>query len=179
MKSENELLDLFMEKRNSIIDRLDRKEITKEEFLEENYFLLNRLSMKPFLKIDNISKGIYNYQYYNILAKYHGNLANDYKNRDKKKYKKEINKINNYYYEKDKIIIKILDIDNYENIESYYIKMHSTRLNNNLFEIVITNREKAIFHSMNIEILKKLKENKVFIEETKLSKIDEYVNSGI
>lgn len=179
MRSELESLNLFMEKRNLIIDKLDRKEITKEEFLIENYSLLNRLSMKPFLKIDNLSKGVYNYQYYNILAKYHGNLANNYKGKDKKKYKQEINKINNYYYEKDRIILQVLEIIKYKDIESYFIKMHSNRLNNSLFEIIITNKEKIIFHSMNEELLRKLKENNVFSDEVKLSKIDLYVNSGI
>ncbi|QQK07489.1 DUF6648 family protein [Miniphocaeibacter halophilus] len=179
MKSERELLNLFIQKRNDLIDQLDKGKINKEVFLENNYALLDRLSMKPFLKIDTVEKGIYNYQYYNILAKYHNNLANKYKEKDKKRYKKEINKTNNYYYEKDRIILEILELVEYKNIDCYFIEMHSNRLNNNLFEIILNNYEKTILHSMNTDILNKLKRKGVFNNAVKKSKIDLYVNSGI
>ena len=132
--------------------------------------------MKSFLKLDTVEKGIYNYQYYNILAKYHNYAANEYKGKNKKKYSFELNKANNYYSEKDKTTMEILKLLKFENIESYYITMFSNRLKNNIFEIVLLDYEKAIFHSMNEKILKELKNNGVFSNIEKKSKIDSYVN---
>ncbi|WP_242491851.1 DUF6648 family protein [Miniphocaeibacter massiliensis] len=176
MMSEKEIIKSFIEKRNTLINKLDSKEIDKNEFLVLNYQMVDKLSMKPFLKIDTVEKGIYNYQYYNILAKYHNYRANDYKGKNKKKYNVEINKSSNYYSEKDKVTIEILRLINFENVESYYITMFSSRLKNNIFEIVLLDYEKAIFHSMNNIILQELKKNKVFSNIEKLSKIDSYVN---
>ncbi len=176
MKSENEVIKLFIEKRNSLINELDNKKIDKDEILRRNYQMIDRLSMKPFLKIDTVEKGIYNYQYYNILAKYHNNSAGKYKGKNKKRYNREINKVSNYYSEKDKTTMEILKLVNFSDLEAYYISMFSTRLQNNMFEIVLFNYEKAIFHSMNPNILKELKSNGVFSNNERTSKIDSYVN---
>lgn len=178
MRSEAESLRQFIIKRNEIIEKLDNGEISKDEFLEENYILLNRLSMKPFLKIDIVEKGIYNYQYYNILAKYHNNLANSSNGKNMKVYKREINKVNNYYYEKDRVVLETLELMNYEEIESYYIELYSKRLKNSIFEIVLINYEKAIFHSMNKDISNILTKKNILKNEIRQSKIHSYVNNG-
>ena len=178
MRSESESLKQFIKKRNEIIGKLDEGKISKDEFLEENYILLNRSSMKPFLKIDTVEKGIYNYQYYNILAKYHNGLANDSKGKNMKVYKREINKVNNYYYEKDKVVLETLKLMEYEEIEAYYIELYSKRLNNSIFEIVLLNYEKAIFHSMNKNIADILIEKNILKNDIRQSKINSYVNNG-
>ena len=179
MKSEKEILNLFIKNRNELIDKLDSGDINKNEFLEKNYELIEKLSMRPFLKIDTVDKSIYNYQYYNILAKYHNIKANEFKNRDKKKYKLSVNKKNNYYYEKDRIILNILELINYSNISAYYINMHSSRLNDNIYEIVVNDYDKIVLHSMNKDILQKLKEKSIFDKVRKKSIIDSYINNGI
>lgn len=174
-------LELFFKKRNELIEKLSNKEIDKISFLEKNYELIQNLNMKPLLNISTIQEGMYNYQYYNILAKYFKQKSTLYSNNKKKqkKYNENIIKSNNYYAEKDKQLMKIVELADIENMESYFVEMHSKRLNESLFEIVLNNIDFAIFHSMNLEILTLLKKKNCFLEITKKSKIDEYVNTNI
>jgi len=88
-------------------------------------------------------------------------------------------KSNNYYAEKDKYLLRMIDFLDENSTEAYFIDMNSKRLNNSLFEIVVKDVEFAIFHSMNIEILQKLKEKNIFVNEIRISKIDDYVNTNI
>jgi len=39
--------------------------------LEEGYFDIQRLNITPFKVVDSFEKAIYNYQYYNTMAKYY------------------------------------------------------------------------------------------------------------
>ncbi|BFT66695.1 hypothetical protein GAI15033_12710 [Parvimonas parva] len=174
-------LEIFFKKRNELIQELSDKKIDKITFLEKNYELVQNLNMKPLLNISSLEEGMYNYQYYNILAKFFKQKSTLYSNNKKKlkKYTENIQKSNNYYAEKDKHLLKMIDFLDENFTESYFIDMHSKRLNNSLFEIVVKNVEFAIFHSMNEEILKKLKEKNIFIDEIRISKINEYVNTNI
>lgn len=173
-------LDDFFEKRNHLIRRLSQKEITKSSFLEHNYELIKNLNMKPFLNISSIEEGMYNYQYYNILAKYFKQKAVYYHNKKgKKRYLENLKKAENYYTQKDKQLLQIIKISSPENMEGYFVEMYSKKLNSNLFEIVLKNMDFAIFHSMNAEILKVLRQKNVFLETTKKSKIDDYINTNI
>lgn len=180
MKSDREKLNDFILKRDEIINKLDNGEISKEYFLLENYNLIDLLSMKPYLTINSFEQGIYNYQYYNILAKYYNNEANNYKFNKKQqhKYKLFIGKCRNYYNEKDKVTDKIIELLNYENMEAYYIELQSARLQGKLYEINVKNYDKAIFHSMDDDIKNKLIKNSVFSKIAKKSVIDNYVNKG-
>ena len=96
--------DRFFNSRSSLIVQFSRGEITKKQFLEYNYDLVRRMNLKPFLRIDSYEMGMYNYQYYNVLAKYFNMLANDVKNTRKHQryYNYYFNKGNNYYLVKDK-----------------------------------------------------------------------------
>lgn len=174
-------LDIFFEKRNELIKDLSLGKIDKILFLEKNYNLIKDLNMKPLLNISSIKEGMYNYQYYNILAKYFRQKASLYSNNKKfkKKYTENMNKSNNYYIEKDKQLFEIIKLSKSSDLESYFVKMHSKKLNNNLFEIVLKNTDFAIFHSINVKILNLLKERCVFLNEIKESKIDKYVNTNI
>ena len=150
-------------------------------FLEKNYELIQNLNMKPLLNISSLEEGMYNYQYYNILAKFFKQKSILYSNNKKKqkKYNENLMKSNNYYAEKDKYLLKMIDFLDEKTTESYFIDMNSKRLNNSLFEIVVKDVDFAIFHSMNIEILQKLKEKNIFIDEIRISKINDYVNTNI
>ncbi len=136
------------------------------------------MNLRPFLRIDNYEMGMYNYQYYNVLAKYFTMLANDVKDTRKHQryYNYYYNKGNNYYHEKDKAALDILEFLQYKGIEAYFINMESKSLNGKLFEIVLLDYKEAIFHSKSIPLLKKLKENGVFKEGQKTSIIDGYIN---
>ena len=174
-------LEVFFKKRNDLISELSQGKIDKISFLEKNYELIQNLNMKPLLNISSLEEGMYNYQYYNILAKFFKQKSILYSNNKKKqkKYNENLMKSNNYYAEKDKYLLKMIDFLDEKTTESYFIDMNSKRLNNSLFEIVVKDVDFAIFHSMNIEILQKLKEKNIFIDEIRISKINDYVNTNI
>jgi len=170
--------DRFFEERESLIYKFTKGDISKKEFVEEHYFFIARMNLKPFQRIDSFEKGIYNYQYYNALAKY-----NKLRSKDKKlaeKHPELIKEINNnikaYYRNKDDSIIKLLRFLKYENMEAYFIKAKSDFLDNKLFEIVLNDYEGVILHSISRRLLDELKSEGVFQEIRKKSKIDEYVN---
>lgn len=174
-------LEIFFKRRNELIKELSIRKIDKLSFLEKNYELIQNLNMKPLLNISSLEEGMYNYQYYNILAKFFKQKSILYSNNKKKqkKYNENLMKSNNYYAEKDKYLLKMIDFLDEKTTESYFIDMNSKRLNNSLFEIVVKDVDFAIFHSMNIEILQKLKEKNIFINEIRISKINDYVNTNI
>ena len=66
---EQKKLDIFEDWRIESIDLLSDSKINKEEFLERNYNFLIDLGLKPFSNIRQLEEAIYNYQYYNIMAK--------------------------------------------------------------------------------------------------------------
>ena len=175
---ENGIFETFFENRSRLIIQFREGEITKKQFLEQNYDLVRKMNLRPFLRIDNYEMGMYNYQYYNVLAKYFTMLANDVKDTKKHQryYNYYLNKGNNYYHEKDKAALDLLEFLEYKGIESYFIKMESKSLNGKLFEIVLVDYKEAVFHSKSTLLLEKLKENKVFEEGQKTSIIDGYIN---
>lgn len=62
-------LETFNKWRKESIDLLTEKKICKNEFLEINYEYLVKLDLKPFSNISTVLEAVYNYQYYNIMAK--------------------------------------------------------------------------------------------------------------
>ncbi|QHI73637.1 DUF6648 family protein [Aminipila terrae] len=170
--------DEFFDNRKALIYKYQKGDLTKKEFIEEHYYFMTRLNLKPFQRIDSFEKGIYNYQYYNAVAKY-----NTLRARDKKLIEKhpdlvrEIeNKIKYNYNKKDESIIKLLRYLNYEEIEAYYIKSKSDYLDNRLIEIVLLDYDDVILHTINTGIVDELKREGVFEDVRKRSKIDNYVN---
>lgn len=172
------VFQIFFKKRAALIEDLEAGKLSKRQFLEENYNLVRRATMKPFLRVDSYEMGMYNYQYYNVLAKYYNMMAKESKelNRANRYYKDYSNKASNYYHEKDKATLALLEFLKFENMEGYYVDLNSKSLNGKLFEVVLLNHELAVFHSKSDLILNALKENKVFLKEVKKSKIDEYIN---
>lgn len=172
-------ISLFFQKRNNLIDQLDNREIDKDQFIQGNLSLIQQLSMKPFAQITSFEEGMYNYQYYNTMAKYYHTLANDYKpyKSKQRKYQENFNKCKNFYAEKDKALERMLVLKEYKNMEAYYVSLYSSRLKNQLYEIVFLDEEKAVFHTLNSAILKLLKENHVFRDEVRESVISDYINT--
>ena len=178
MVIEKKKLDLFEDWRIESIDLLSDQKINKDEFLERNYKFLVDLGLKPFSKIQDLEEAIYNYQYYNIMAKFANAKAFKCQNYPKKKkiYTKLINDRENYYYIKDLATSSLIDIVGFENIDAYFINLRSKRLTGQIFEIKVKNCDKLILHSKNKKILDKLRCNSAFFEEIRESLIDSYVN---
>ena len=145
MSIEKKKLELF---ENWRIESINEAKIDKDEFLARNYDFLVNLDLKPFSNIRQLEEAIYNYQYYNIMAKYANAKAFKLQNISKKKkiYTKLINDRENYYYLKDLATESLIDLVGFENIESYFINLKSKRLTGQIFEIYVTSFDKLILH---------------------------------
>ena len=71
------IFETFFQNRSSLIIQYTNGDITKKEFLEYNFDFVQEMNIKPFSRIDSFEKGMYNYQYYNVLAKYYTMLAKE------------------------------------------------------------------------------------------------------
>lgn len=174
MLSERDKLKRVLEERNRLIDRLDAAALTKQEFHSENYRSLQRWQMKPYPVIDSLEQGIYNYQYYNTLAKEAqrraGLLADN-------KRKKLLSDIRNYFHCKDDCIRQMLAICADEPVESYFIVTESNMMRDRLLEIVFLKREKFILHTLDPQIVRSVKKMGIFLPGIRLSKIHAYINA--
>ncbi|MDD2447087.1 MAG: hypothetical protein PHY91_05320 [Tissierellia bacterium] len=168
----------FFENRSSLILQFNNGDISKREFIEGNYEIVRRMNVKPFIKVDSFEKGMYNYQYYNVMAKYFTTMSKEIRNTKKhqKYYVYYLNKGNNYYHQKDKSALDILRVIDFKGVEAYFVNCESKLLRNKLFEIVLLDYKEAIFHSKADWFLDILREEGVFIEGMKPSLIDDYIN---
>ena len=178
MIKEIEKLKQFETFRKESIDLLEESKVDKETFLSKNLSFLEKLNLKPFTTINTVNEALYNYHYYNLLAKKSNLDAQKviHNVRKKKIYIKYINQRENYYHLKDMATLRLIEILKYENIESYYIILKSNRLKGEIFEIYVKNMYQAILHSKSKLNWEKLKEHEVFVDEERQSLIDSYVN---
>lgn len=175
-KEADNSFDSFLDKRTSLITRYSEGDMSKKEFLEGNFDFLREMDVKPFKEIDSFEKGMYNYQYYNVMAKYYNMKALDARDSYSNKYNHYRDMRNRYYHEKDKSTMDFLKFLDFKDVEAYYVEMESDFLDDQIFEIVLLNYEKAIFHSKSYWLLKKLRDKEVFIRGKKKSIIDQYIN---
>lgn len=168
----------FFENRSFLIKMYENNSITKREFLEMNYEAIRNSCIRPFVKIDSFEKGLYNYQYYNSLAKYYKTLARELKM--SKNYKRDrntyLNKCDHYYHLKDVSSLKLMKFLGFKGVEAYFIETKSVGLRGKLYEIVLRDFEEAIFHSKSEWLLKELQEAGVFLEGKHKSVIAEYID---
>lgn len=167
----------FCQRRSKLIADYTRGAMTKREFILNNFQLANQMS-GPYIKVDSFEKALFNYQYYNCMAKHYSMLARRHKKNKKNKrmYTRYFSLGNSYYDKKDASVYKILELLNYQAIKAYPIETDSKRLDNKLFEIVATQRDKAIFHSISPEIKKLLCEKGLFDGNKRPSLISNYIN---
>ncbi len=166
-------LHKFFRFRQSLIDQYVKGDMTKAEYLRRNLDAVLSLDIDPFKNIDTVDKGLFNYQYYNALAKdaklksYGTDNFGD---------KQDILDETYYYYSrKDAATARVLRLLDYKGVRAYYIAANSKYLNGKLFEIIIESHE-MILHSANEAILNSLKEYGVFEDTVKKSLIDGYIN---
>lgn len=164
---ESRVLNNFLLLRSKIINELDKGNLDKKAFLFENYMLLQRLNMKPYPNANTIEKCIYNYQYYNTMAKYLKAFPNKRDSYDT---------ADNYYKKKDMTIISLLKNNELGEIIAYPLLLNSNKLNLRLFEIVLLDYELVILHSLNEEVKKLLIELGSYEKDARISKINDYVN---
>lgn len=176
MFSEKQQVVQMLEKRNDLIDALSNEELSKDQFIEANYQLVERLCMKPFARVTCFEHGVYNYQYYNTMAKYF--LRKKCQTHTKRRVKEYDAAVRNFYFLKDQCIAQLL-LFFQEHIIAYPVEVNSLRLQNQLIEIVYTNQEKIILHTINPAIKNQLITMGVFSDQQRRSLIHEYVNQTI
>ncbi len=165
----------FLRNRQSLIDHYVKGDLTKEEFIEENYRCIKALDIKPFQKIDNVKKAIYNYQYYNVLAKYYQKRAHDIGKKHESK--EDFLELSNYYYsKKDRVTEKLLRLIDFVGVEAYYVKVKSPNLKKRLFEIILKDYDNIILHCTSETVKNLLEYERVFQQEERKSLIDDYIN---
>lgn len=165
----------FLQNRNSLIEQYAKGDLSKDEFIEANFRCVNALNIEPFKKIDNVKKALYNYQYYNVLAKYYQKKAHDLNRRNQAR--EDFLEQSNYYYsKKDDVTMKLLTLIDFIGVEAYFVKVKSPYLKKRLFEIVLTDYDNVILHSINESILNRLKQENVFSNEERKSLVDSYIN---
>ena len=52
--------DFFFENRDALNYQYTKGDISKKEYIEEHYYYIMQMKLKPFQKIDSFEKGIYN-----------------------------------------------------------------------------------------------------------------------
>ncbi|MCD1146958.1 hypothetical protein LQU94_02370 [Peptoniphilus sp. KCTC 25270] len=168
----------FIERRSELIQRYETGEFSKREFILENINQLHQSNLQPFIRIDRIEKGIFNYQYYNGMAKYYSILAKEikYEKKKKREYCRYLGLTNKYYHLKDVTIHTILKFCDYKDIDAYYIHCKSSSLQGELYEIHLKSQKETIFHSKSCQIKEVLEKHNLFCEERKASLIENYIN---
>lgn len=164
----------YFKYRQSLIDQYAKGDMTKREYLQRNYEAVVYGDIGPFHNMDTLEKALFNYQYYNALAKEMKSISTTH-DMDYELKQDYIEKSNYYYAKKDKATLRALRILDFQGIEAYFIKIRSRFLKGKLFEILIA-EENIILHSTSTLILKCLREEGVFFEESRKSVIDDYVN---
>lgn len=164
----------YFKYRQSLIDQYAKGDMTKQEYLQRNYEAVIYGDIGPFRNMDTLEKALFNYQYYNALAKEMKTVSTT-RDMDYELKRDYMEKSNYYYSKKDKATLTALRMLDYKGVVAYFIKIRSKFLKGKLFEIVIE-EEGIILHSTSTLILKCLREEGVFQEESRKSVIDDYVN---
>lgn len=167
-------LQKYFSYRQALIDQYVKGDMTKKEYLNKNLDAVLALKSEPFKIVDSVEKGLFNYQFYNALAKDASMEARRYA--DKEYCHIYTEQINYYYDKKDGATMKILQLLDFRGINSYFIKVKSKELKNKLIEIILEDSG-MILHSTSEAILNKLKEENCFSEGVKKSVIDGYINN--
>lgn len=166
-------LQKYFAYRQALIDQYSKGDLTKKEYLNRNLEAVLALRDEPFKRVDSVDKGLFNYQFFNALAKDASMEAKRYAD---KEFSYIYNEQVNYYYDrKDGATMKILELLDFRGVDSYFIKVRSKDLKNKLFEIILEDSG-MILHSTSEAILNRLKAEQCFSEGVKKSVIDSYIN---
>ncbi|GAB6087121.1 hypothetical protein JCM11672_23930 [Alkaliphilus crotonatoxidans] len=172
------IFQLFFKAKEGLIQQFKKGDISKKEYIEEGFLDIQRLNIKPFKRVDSFEKAIFNYQYYNTMAKYYYLKANEIKAYGKhmEKYKEFLGLVDDYYYKKDRATLRAIEVLEYWGVEAYYIQVSSKHLKHKLYEIIFHDHKEVILHSTSQWLLNRLQQEGIFKEGIKRSLIENYVN---
>ncbi len=160
--------------RQSLIDQYAKGDMNKQEYLQRNYEAVIYGGIGPFRNMDTVEKALFNYQYYNALAKEMKSVSTS-QHMEYELKQDYLEKSNYYYRKKDKATMTALQMLDYRGVEAYFVKVRSRFLKGKLFEIVME-ESGMILHSTSPLLLQRLREEGVFHEESRKSVIDDYIN---
>lgn len=168
----------FLALRDALIDALEVGEIDKTAFVQGFYEAIVEKQLKPVRRIetDPFMLGIYNYQYYNTMAKHAMQEADATRFRDSAISRRFYDEALDAYASKERSLSHMLELLGDEVIEAYPLLLDSEMLSGNLFEIVLVNRRRAIFHAQDPRLKNRLIRRGAFSETPRKSCIHNYVN---
>ena len=184
--------DQFLRHRVSLLIQYKMGDMTKNKFIEESFRYMENLGIKPFTRIDNVKKAVYNYHYYNVNAKYWQWIANDPRNTDKERQAYYTESLN-FYHHKDQATLSLLRLIDFK-AEAYYVNVKSHLLKGKLIEIVIkdpdilleidsyhslsgsTDSDYLILHTKSNMVANALKNSGILKEDKRQSLTDNYIN---
>ena len=173
----------YFRHRQNLIEQYVQGDMTKAEYLKENLRAVLALNIEPFKNLDSVEKSLFNYQYYNAMAKEAKRVSKSSKDYQTRYYYEK--EAEHDYYMKDKATRRVLELMEYRNMTAYFIKVRSRHLKGKLFEILLEDSgggvnmgvpDKIVLHSASGGILNRLRSEGVFTEEKKNSIIDHYIN---
>ena len=162
----------YFKYRQSLIDQYVKGDMTKQEYLDGNLEAVLSLQIRPFQNVDTVEKGLFNYQYYNAMAKEAAMTAHRAAGDGRLDL---LARAGEYYDKKDRATLKVLRLLDFQRAQAYFIKTRSSQLSGKLYEIVIEDYQ-MILHSTSPVILRALREESVFSEGVRQSLIDGYIN---
>lgn len=165
-------------KRVELINALDEGQLTKEDFILENYRMMENYQ-NITTTVESVEEGIIKYHYFNTQAKKLMLEAEALIFRDERQSNRLKEKAYDLYVKKDHVTLKMIELMVYQNMEAYYIHMNSRHLEGQIFEICCHDYEKVVLHSKDRKILHKLRTAGCFVEDRRNSKIETYVNTRL
>ena len=172
------LLHEFFEQRTRLIHLLESGEISKRYYLEQCHDYFEKRCIQPFKPHAlTFEEGLLNYQFHNTYAKFFKMMMDESFTASYPELKHYEKQMDQHYLQKDCATLEMLELGNYAHVPPYSLEVISGRLSGKLFEIVFVDRPLAILHSMDVRIQRKLMLNGCFLEKTRKSLIDEYVNT--
>lgn len=172
---EKDVYDRFWQHRESLIYQYNIGDITKDEFIDRNYDYIQSMNVAPYRQVDNFKKGIFNYQYYNVLAKYYQKKASQSRKGSDVR-QAHLERTRHFYELKDKATAQMIEINGYGGITAYFVRVHSQALRNTLFEIIFDDYPRIVLHSTDETILAALRGAGVFDEGKRHSVVHDYIN---
>lgn len=175
---DKEVLERFIAGRDRLIDCLEVGELDKSAYLEAQYQALMELGVSPRRGgLDSIEEGLFNYQYYNVLAKRERIQSKDEEFRNPEASRKHRNQADRHYALKDRETVKIMELLNYQHVQSYFIETPARFLTGKLIEIIVDTYDRAVFHTADEGIINRLVRAGVFSEGIRPSIIQSYIES--
>ena len=167
-------IERYFVTRQALIDQYLKGDMTKKEYLRAAFDAVYYNDFGPFKRIDTVEKGLYNYQYYNALAKHNKSISTE-KDLDPELKNDYLEKSQSNYRSKDYATLKVLELLEYRDVSAYHVQVRSKVLKDRLVEIILPEYS-MVLHTTNPMILSRLREEGVFVENKRKSVIDGYIN---